>query len=281
MTDKDISSKALKFGVANEKKAGPGESNLDKLLQSLDPILDPIPYIWVSLPSGESVPPILASSSIHTFAEPYFPESGSNNPTPSAGLLSASGSAPKTRITIVLPQPALNAYTSSTIRLGIDDETLGLAKGAEIAFPCRMITCKVQSSLSAVGMIARISKELGSEGISCNVVSAFFHDYLFVPEDDAEMAMDVLLDLVDEEREKAGLSPLDEDYNPEDESEEEDEAGDENDDDEGQEDDEGDDKDENNDENDDQTNETGNYESNGDDTESVRNQMQKASVEDE
>lgn len=273
MTDKDISSKALKLGIANEKKIAPGETDLGKLLQTLNPILDPITYIWVSLPPGESVPPILASSSICTFAEPYFPESGSNNPTPAAGLLAASGSAPKTRITLVLPQPALNAYTSSTMRLGIDDDTLGLAKGAEVAFPCRMITCRVQSSLNAVGMLTRISKELTAEGIPSNVVSAFFHDYLFVPEDDADLALDVLLDMVDEEREKAGLEPLDGDYDPEDEDED-DEDDDEDDDDEND-----DDEDE-----DEQAHEGGKAkadgdETEGDETEGLRKQMQDASVE--
>lgn len=277
MTDKDIPSKALKYGAANEKKPGPGESNLEKLLQTLDPILDPIPYIWVSLPVGESVPPILSSSIIFTFAEPYFPGSGRNNPTPSAGLLAQSEAAPNTRITFVLPQPALNAFTASTMRLGIDDETLGLAKGTETAFPCRMITCKVQSSLSAVGMIAKISEELTAEGISCNVVSAFYHDYLFVKEEDADLAMDVLLDIVDEAREKAGLPPLDEDY--------QDDGEDDDDDDDEDEYSVVDDEDEEDNDVDEAESATGrrihNDENDEDGTEGVQEQMQKASVQDD
>jgi len=170
------------------------------------------------------------------------------------------------------------------MRLGIDDETLGLAKGAEIAFPCRMITCRVQSSLSAVGMMARITKELADEGLSCNVASAFFHDYLFVPEDDADLAMDVLLDMVDEEREKAGLEPLDEEYDPE-EDDDDDDEDDEDDDDDDDDDDNNEDDDEDN-SNDKQANEGGKDgadgdETEGDETEGIRKQMQKASVEDE
>jgi hypothetical protein len=213
MTSKDLPSKASNLpGNANHHKPGPGKRDLDTLLQTLDPILDPVPYIWVSLPPGETPPFTLSDSIIYQFSEPYFPGGPSNNPTPSAGLTSMSASAPKTRVTMVLPKPALNAFTTTTTRLGIDDETLGLAKGTETAFPCRLITCKVQSSLSAVGMMAKITGELASEAIAVNPVSAFFHDYLFVKEEDAELAMDVLLDLVDEAREKAGLEPLDEEY---------------------------------------------------------------------
>lgn len=57
--------------------------------------------------------------------------------------------------------------------------------------------------------MAKITEELASEGVSVNPVSAFYHDYLFVKEEDADLAMDVLLDIVDEAREKAGLPPLD------------------------------------------------------------------------
>ena len=101
------------------------------------------------------------------------------------------------------------------MRLGIDDDTLGLAKGTETAFPCRLISIRCQSSLSAVGMIAKITTELVSEGISTNIVSAFYHDYIFTKLEDADLAMDVILDLVDEAREKAGLEPIDNDYDHE------------------------------------------------------------------
>ena len=213
MTSKDIPSKASDIsGNADHDKPGPGEQDLNKLLQTLDPILDPVGYIWVSLPPGETPPPTLSSSILYQFCEPYYPGSQKDNPTPSAGLTAMSDSAPKTRMTIVLPQPALNAFTTTTMRLGIDDDTLGLAKGTETAFPCRLISIRCQSSLSAVGMIAKMTKELVSEGISTNIVSAFYHDYIFVKPEDADLAMDVILDIVDEAREKAGLPPVDSDY---------------------------------------------------------------------
>jgi hypothetical protein len=212
MTSKDIPSKALDSGDHDKPGPGPGEQDLNKLLQTLDPILDPVSYIWVALPPGETPPPTLSSSILYQFCEPYYPGSQKDNPTPSAGLTAMSDSAPKTRMTMVLPQPALNAFTTTTMRLGIDDDTLGLPKGTETAFPCRLISIRCQSSLSAVGIIAKITQELVSEGISTNIVSAFYHDYIFVKPQEADLAMDVILDIVDDAREEAGLPALDQDY---------------------------------------------------------------------
>lgn len=72
-----------------------------------------------------------------------------------------------------------------------DAERLGLA----FAFPCRMITLNVHSSLEAVGLLAAVTGELASRGIAVNVVSACFHDHLFVSPPDVEAAMSVLADL--------------------------------------------------------------------------------------
>lgn len=56
----------------------------------------------------------------------------------------------------------------------------------------RQITLEVYSSLQAVGLLAEVSRALARAGIPCNVVSAFYHDHLFVPAACALSAMDVL-----------------------------------------------------------------------------------------
>jgi hypothetical protein len=57
------------------------------------------------------------------------------------------------------------------------------------------IALTVHSSLSAVGFLAAITAKLSENRISVNVVSAYFHDHLFVPHEKAHLAMQVLDDL--------------------------------------------------------------------------------------
>lgn len=64
-------------------------------------------------------------------------------------------------------------------------------------FPCRMITLSVHSSLEAVGFIARVSAALTSAGIGTNPVAGFYHDHLFIQEDRADDAVEVLKRLRD------------------------------------------------------------------------------------
>lgn len=54
------------------------------------------------------------------------------------------------------------------------------------------ITLTVHSSLDAVGLTAAFSKALGDNGISCNVVAAYYHDHIFVNREDAAKAIKVL-----------------------------------------------------------------------------------------
>ena len=54
------------------------------------------------------------------------------------------------------------------------------------------ITLQVHSSLQAVGFLAAVASALAAAGIPCNAVSAFYHDHIFVPEEKASRAMEVL-----------------------------------------------------------------------------------------
>lgn len=67
--------------------------------------------------------------------------------------------------------------------------------GLTFTYPCRMITLTIHSSLEAVGFLAAISQALAALGISVNAVSAYYHDHLFVPVDQAEAAMNCLKQL--------------------------------------------------------------------------------------
>lgn len=58
-----------------------------------------------------------------------------------------------------------------------------------------LITLNVNSDLAAVGFLAAITPALAKAGISANVVSAYYHDHLFVLEEMAEKAMELLLKL--------------------------------------------------------------------------------------
>ena len=62
----------------------------------------------------------------------------------------------------------------------------------DYSFVAAWITLSVHSSLFAVGLTAAFSKGLAHEGISCNVVAAYYHDHIFVDKKDAAKAMDVL-----------------------------------------------------------------------------------------
>jgi hypothetical protein len=60
-----------------------------------------------------------------------------------------------------------------------------------------LITISVHSDLSAVGFLAAMTKKLSDAGISTNVVSACYHDHLFVPFEEASKATKLLKELSD------------------------------------------------------------------------------------
>jgi hypothetical protein len=64
--------------------------------------------------------------------------------------------------------------------------------GLDYSFIASWITLTVHSSLEAVGLTAAFATALSEEGISCNVVAAFYHDHIFVDKRDTEKALLVL-----------------------------------------------------------------------------------------
>jgi len=57
------------------------------------------------------------------------------------------------------------------------------------------ITLKVHSSLNAVGLTAAVATKLSENGISANVVAAYYHDHIFVNSRDADNAIKSLKEL--------------------------------------------------------------------------------------
>lgn len=59
----------------------------------------------------------------------------------------------------------------------------------------RRISLRVHSSLQACGLTAAMSTALAGHGLSANVVAGALHDHLFVPDDQAAQALEVLRQL--------------------------------------------------------------------------------------
>ena len=64
--------------------------------------------------------------------------------------------------------------------------------GLSYSFVASWITLTVHSALDAVGFTASFSKALADEGISCNVVAAYYHDHIFVDKTNVVKAMQAL-----------------------------------------------------------------------------------------
>ncbi|MBL0162531.1 MAG: ACT domain-containing protein [Xanthomonadales bacterium] len=64
--------------------------------------------------------------------------------------------------------------------------------GLEASYLAAWITLTVHSDLAAVGLTAAFSNALAQSGISCNVVAGNHHDHVFVPHEQAQVAMAVL-----------------------------------------------------------------------------------------
>lgn len=58
--------------------------------------------------------------------------------------------------------------------------------------PFAKISLRIHSSLAAVGLTATIATSLAQAGISANIVAGFFHDHIFVPWDDRQVALHIL-----------------------------------------------------------------------------------------
>lgn len=88
--------------------------------------------------------------------------------------------------------PALAIYREAEGTTLIMERSEADRRRMKSVFPCRRITLNVHSSLDAVGFLSVVVQELSAASISTNVVSAYYHDHLFVASQDAERALAIL-----------------------------------------------------------------------------------------
>ena len=93
-------------------------------------------------------------------------------------------------------ESALTPYAIASFREA-EGVTLVLPQSAadgleNVSAPMSRITLEVHSSLEAVGLTAAVAGALAEEGISANVVAAYYHDHIFVPKASADRALAVL-----------------------------------------------------------------------------------------
>ena len=67
------------------------------------------------------------------------------------------------------------------------------------AEPFQRIELKVYSSLEAVGLTAAVSQCLKEHNISANVIAAYHHDHILLPQKDAHNALAALINLTQQQ----------------------------------------------------------------------------------
>lgn len=89
-------------------------------------------------------------------------------------------------------EPLCTFREEEGLTLVIDKEQAE-ANALEFSISFKKITLKVHSSLEAVGLTAAVATALTQNGISANVIAAYYHDHIFVPSDKASAAVEALL----------------------------------------------------------------------------------------
>ena len=91
--------------------------------------------------------------------------------------------------------PALATFREEEGLSLVLERTIAESRGFRYGPVMRCISLTVHSALDAVGLTAAISSRLARQGISANVVAAYFHDHVFVPVERAEDALEALREL--------------------------------------------------------------------------------------
>ncbi len=102
---------------------------------------------------------------------------------------------PEEREAAVADLPALATFREAEGLSLVLERALAARNGLRRGPAMRCISLAVHSPLDAVGLTAAISSRLARQGISANVVAAYFHDHVFVPAARAEEALAALREL--------------------------------------------------------------------------------------
>jgi len=90
------------------------------------------------------------------------------------------------------PQNVISLFKEDESWTVIINKNLADEMNFSYSYVSAWITLTIHSSLEAVGLTAAFSNALSAEGISCNVVAAYYHDHIFVAKGDADRALQVL-----------------------------------------------------------------------------------------
>lgn len=141
----------------------PGETDLERLLAAIDPLVAHDEVVVVTLPDG----------------------------TPADALAMVREPEGCTYVLTLAEAERLGLDIGDRGRDNSDDHD-GDGDGIYVA---SWITLRVHSSLDAVGLTAAFSTALARAGISCNVLAGAHHDHILVPPHRADEAVDVLRSL--------------------------------------------------------------------------------------
>jgi len=125
-----------------------GESDLDKLIKNMEPVLENEELVFCALPPEQ--------------AEDY----------------------------LMICQGFYIERESVTV---IISRHLAEINKLEFGLVFKRITLNIHSSLAAVGFLARVTEVLAAQGFAVNVVSAYYHDHLYIQSDQAQSALNTLL----------------------------------------------------------------------------------------
>lgn len=91
-----------------------------------------------------------------------------------------------------IPSAATAAFREEEATTIVIERSDAEALRLDPLYAAAWITLTVHSDLAAVGFLARVTGALAAAGISCNAVSAVYHDHLFVPLEQGTRALEIL-----------------------------------------------------------------------------------------